>query len=81
MTDPDDSTWTPFPNVTVNDWSLKTAEWPVNDNRLKIDINDFERARTDNNFNKGNCYADTYDINTYKLRPSDEAAQVKEYIK
>ena len=81
MPDPDDYTWTPFPNVTVNDWSLKTAEWPINDSRLKIDINDFERAKTDNNFNNGNCYADTYDINTYKLSSSDEAAQVKEYIK
>lgn len=72
--DPENASWTPFPLVTGDDdWSLRNAVWPAPTTGITTQINksDFQEARDSVNFNNGNCYSDTFDINTYKLTHSD----------
>lgn len=72
-----------FPFIENNDdfWSLKNIKWPAHDiANLKIDKKFFEQAKTDINFENGNCYADTYDLETYNnMTPENIADKIKKY--
>lgn len=56
-----------FPSInSVKNWSLKTIKWPKNEeNNLEINVSKFYEAQNDINFDNGNCYKSTYDLNTY----------------
>lgn len=72
-----------FPFIENNDdyWSLKNIKWPAgNSYNLLISKKYFEQAKTDINFENGNCYADTYSLASYNNIMAEEVAtKIKNY--
>ena len=72
-----------FPLIDNDDhWSLKTIKWPSgNSFNLLIAKKYFEQAKTDINFENGNCYADTYSLTTYNnISAENVATKIKNSV-